>query len=1841
MTSGGLDLPAVAVVGLAGRFPAARDVEELWRNLIAGIESIRRLTPEEMRAAAGAHPSDISQINDPLWVAAAGVLDGADLFDAAFFQITPREAELLDPQHRVFLETAWEALEDAGCDPARFAGAIGVFAGAGLNTYLLNNLLPGGESIANPQVAIASDKDFLTTRLSYKLDLKGPSLDVQTGCSSSLVAVVLACQSLLNYQCDLALAGGVAIREPQRAGYLFQENGILSPDGHCRPFDAAAAGTVPGHGAGAVVLKRLEEALADGDCIRAVILGAALNNDGAAKVGFTAPGVAGQAEVVATALGVAGVRPEDISFIEAHGTATPRGDPIEVTALRRAFSTAERHSCALGSIKSNLGHLDAAAGVAGLIKTVLALEHRQIPPTLHFRQPHPDTGLEDSPFYVNAEPLAWETAALPRRAGVSSFGIGGTNAHVVLQEAPEPEPRPEIGDRPELLILSARTATALDAATARLARHLESHPEISLRDAGHTLRLGRKQMEFRRAVVVRDRADALEALASPERWLTAQRPAGDVRVAFLLPGQGAQHAGMAAGLYAAEPAFRKAWDTCREVLAPLGIDLNGDSERMNETALTQPLLFAVEYSLAKLWQSWGVQPAALLGHSLGEYVAACLAGVFSLDAALRLVTVRGRLMQSLPPGAMLSVSLAEADLTPFLEPETEIAAVNAPDRTVAAGPPEAIERLRQRLAERGVETRSLPVERAFHTRAVEAIRGAFEEEVRRANPSPPQTPYLSNLTGTWVTSEQATDPAYWGEHLRRTVRFADGVQTLRGEEGWVLLEVGPGQTLTSLARRNQAPRPVGASPAQPPGEGAPPPSQPRALPWAEEARAFGPSARPGLVPSIASLPARDDSTPPHEAVLGALGRLWLAGVEIEWKGLRTGGRKVPLPAYPFERQRFWIEPRIESQRAAEETAGLRLRTPLWHQSLASVARRPLAAEQAVWLVFPDLGPDTGGAGSQLLQRLQTERVEPVAVVPGLGFSSISASSYAIDPRNPADYDALLDDVLALGKPLRIVHLGGLGSGGGFEELAAAIKRRPAFLSAVRLHVVATGTVDPTGSTPADSTKAALLGACRGLAAAGIPCRLIDVEPLPPGTPLEGRAMRRLIDLILAELGASDAGEIVAWRDRRRWVELWDELPAASAVRKTEGTWRILGDSTETGRALADLLAERGARVIVEGAVESPWQDLGATLEKISLRAAAPLSRSGRPGGGRAGEGTGEGAAWAEGTPGADRIDAATGTLCTAYVAAAFRSRGIAPARGTVALDDLRSRLSLAAGQERLLQSLLRMLRDDGVVEIRSDGIQFLRELAEIPAPEELRRSSEAEAPELRGLFELLDQCGSQLAAVLAGEVPGLSVLYPGGSSEVLARAIEAAASEGVQDAAPVLLRELMLSAVEGRKGPKGLQGPQGQNGREPLRILEVGAGQGTLTWELVPMLFPAPEGPTRLAQGFNPGAASAGSVEYWFTDVGRSFVLAAEERAAALGQQGMTFRVLDITRGPAAQGFPLGSFDAVLGVNVVHATPCIVETLGHLRALLAPGGLLGLIETVRRHRWADLVWGLTDGWWSFADAPLRTESPLLSAEIWREVLANSGFTDAQAWPREKAENALLVACLPSPGEREGGAGRGAGGEGPPLRVLLTRDAAALPPLAAQTDENSAAVLAAEGATAADLLIAVERALADGLNQISVSRGTAAAASPEPVAAVPDPPAAAPVSTALHGRPQIMTSYAAPRSEAEQAIAEIWQTALGIDRVGVHDNFLELGGDSLIGLQVVYAVQKRFSLTGRTLNLYEHSTVAAAARFVTADGGMPGGGDPVSDSGMDEDPFAQRSSRGEQRRERRTLYKRTH
>lgn len=890
----------IAIVGMAGRFPRAGNLEEFWRNLRAGVEAVSFFGENEVEWLPIEHPP---RAGDPNFVRARAVLERPEWFDAAFFQLHPREAAIMDPQHRVFLECAWEALENAGCNPETHEGLIGVFAGASFNTYLFTNLLTNKGLVEDHGLfasMIMNSGDFVPTRVSYKFNLRGPSLNVQTACSTSLVAVCLAAQNLLAYRCDVALAGGVSITFPAHRGQHHQEGGILSPDGHCRTFDAKAAGTVLGDGAGVVVLKRLSDALADGDRICAVIKGTAINNDGAVKIGYTAPSSAGQAEVIALAQAEAQVEPRSISYVEAHGTGTPLGDPIEIEGLTQAFGVApgQKPFCAVGSVKSNIGHLDVAAGVAGLIKTVLALQHREIPPSLHFEQPNPKIDFARSPFFVNHTLRAWPEGPTPRRAGVSSFGIGGTNAHVVLEEAPA-RPPTSPGRRCQLLVLSARTLTALETATDNLAAHLEAHPEVNLADVAFTLQVGRKVFAHRRAVVCESVADAVQVLRSrdPHRVLTATSDGATPAVAFLFPGQGAQTINMARELYETESTFRADVDRSCDLLVPLlNLDLRtvlfpatafeAEATRLlTETRLTQPALFVIEHALARLWSRWGVEPQAMLGHSLGEYVAACIAGVFTLEEALPLVAERARLMGAQPAGAMLAVRLDEARLTPLLTPNLALAAVNAPGLSVVSGPFDAIDALEQRLAASAIPFKRLQTSHAFHSAMMEPAAGAFADFLRRragrsAGLRAPQKRWVSNASGDWIAPTEATDPEYWARHLRQPVRFCDGVGRLLSAGSPLLLEVGPGRTLAGLARQHP-----------------------------EAGRATG---------IVASLARDSDGRSAQSALLHALGELWLAGVPIAWRQGFHGGeerRRVALPTYPFERKRYWIEPAPGSTRA--------------------------------------------------------------------------------------------------------------------------------------------------------------------------------------------------------------------------------------------------------------------------------------------------------------------------------------------------------------------------------------------------------------------------------------------------------------------------------------------------------------------------------------------------------------------------------------------------------------------------------------------------------------------------------------------------------------------------------------------------------------------------------------------------------------------------------------------------------------------------------------------------------------------------------------------------------------
>jgi acyl transferase domain-containing protein/acyl carrier protein len=887
-----------AIIGMAGRFPGAENIDQFWRNLVQGVECISFYEEQEL-IDAGIDPE---AVKNPDYVKAKGEVGKIDVFDADFFGINPREAEVTDPQHRMLLECAWEAMEHAGYDSSKYDGPIGVYAGKSMDYYLLLNVFPHIKkeiSSGSLQAAIGNDKDSLTTLISYRLNLTGPAVTIQTSSSTSLVAVCAACQNLLTYQCDIALAGGITAGPPIKSGYLYQKGGIWSPDGHCRAFDADAKGFVPGSGMGLVVLKRLEDALMDGDHIRAVIKGFAVNNDGYNKVSYTAPSVDAQAEVVAAAQAAADVHPETVTYIEAHGTGTNLGDPIEMTALTQAFRvrTDKKQFCAIGSVKTNIGHLDNASGIAGLIKTALALEHKMIPASLYFETPNPKIDFENSPFYVNTRLKEWKAGQTPRRGGVTSLGMGGTNAHVILEEAPQPVighsslVGGETGKEREyqLIPLSAKTDTALDKMTENLVNYLKENPGHCLADIAYTLSMGRRDFDHRRVCLCRDIEEAVDVLdhLTPGVVFHSVCENTDRPVVFMFSGQGAQYVNMGKELYQKEPVFKENFDTCAEFLVPvLGMDIReavypvqegeGEADRyagqLGQTWLTQPVLFTIEYSLARLWMHWGIVPIGMIGHSIGEFTAACIAGCMSLEDALKLVAVRGRLMQNQDEGAMLSVGVNRAEIAGMLTDDISLAAVNSPKHCVVSGKTRAVKHLEEQLSRRSLFCRRLKTSHAFHSPMMEPIMNEFAGVVSKVKLNTPKIPFISGVTGTWIRDDEACTPRYWAEQLRKPVRFSDGIREILKTPDRILLEVGPGNNLCVLAKEHKDN------------------NEPKA----------------GIFSSIRHI---KQTEPDMAFLLKTFGNLWLSGITIDWGNYYKNEKRhrIPLPTYPFERKRYWLE----------------------------------------------------------------------------------------------------------------------------------------------------------------------------------------------------------------------------------------------------------------------------------------------------------------------------------------------------------------------------------------------------------------------------------------------------------------------------------------------------------------------------------------------------------------------------------------------------------------------------------------------------------------------------------------------------------------------------------------------------------------------------------------------------------------------------------------------------------------------------------------------------------------------------------------------------------------------
>lgn len=1208
----------IAIVGLALRVPGATSSEQFWANLRNGTSSIETRTVAQL-TAAGESPERIRRKN---YVPRSAVLPGMADFDAEFFGFSPKDAAIMDPQHRQFLECAWEAIEDAGRPPESIAGPVGVFAGCGMGSYFYFNVCTHARLVDQVGMFLlrhtGNDKDFLATRASYLFDLRGPSVNVQTACSTSLVAIHYACQSLLSGECDMALAGGVTIELPHGHGYLHQDGEILAPDGHCRAFDHRSAGTVFGSGVGVVTLRRLADAVADGDPIRAVIKATAINNDGAGKASYLAPSVTGQAETVVEAHVLAGIDADTIQYVECHGTGTNLGDPIEIAALTEAFrqSTDKSGFCRIGSVKTNIGHLDTAAGVVSLIKTVLSMEHGEIPASLGYEKPNPAINFASSPFIVNDRLTPWPRSNGPRRAGVNSLGVGGTNAHAIIEEAPPRQAvEKQAGAGPHLIAISARSRKALDQAVIQLGAHLRAHPELALDDVACTLVKGRKRFEHRRVFAVADREDAIAVLVGPDqrRGFTHTLVEGSTGAVLMFPGGGAQYPAMGRELYRHEPVFARIVDAGLGYLPPevsarirrlwLGSDA-GDGAAATELlqpSLQLPAILIIEVALARLWQSWGLKPSALIGHSMGEYAAACVAEVMGLETAVRLVLLRGELFDEITGGGMLSVQMPAERLLSRLPSDLDLAVVNAPELAVVSGPIASIEAFQKTLADEGLQATRIPINVAAHSRMLEPILGRFECFLRAERLATPRIPLISNLTGTWLLPEQATDPLYWVKHLRSTVRFADGLSELAKDKSRIYIEAGPGRALSSLCK-----------------------AQGRI-----EANAV-----------INSLPHSDEQADDRLYFMAAVGRAWSTGLELPIDRMwgSTARRRVRLPTYPFQHQHYFLDrvaasgaaaaPDMPCKRPEIATWGWR---PAWKPAYADTTVEACRTP-GTFLVFVD----NAGVGAELTLRLRAEGHRVATVSFGDSFAKVDDDAYVVCPEHGRDgYDSLIRHLTESGGiPSNIVHFWLLTVDQSFRPGSSFFHRNQErgfwslfFLAqalanaseipGTQITVLTNGMQRVSGETVPHPEKATVLGPLQVIPREmpGVHTRAIDVAlnvhgqgaraRLPEFTVLadwladrgKSALAKSIVDLVWDDLFARHGDEVVAYRNGRRLVQVHEEvrldnMAAGMARFRENGAYLITGGLGDLATVCAIDLANRfKARIALLGRLELPPRSL--------------------------------------------------------------------------------------------------------------------------------------------------------------------------------------------------------------------------------------------------------------------------------------------------------------------------------------------------------------------------------------------------------------------------------------------------------------------------------------------------------------------------------------------------------------------------------------------------------------------------------------------------------------------------
>ena len=1788
----------IAIIGLACRVPGAADDAEFWRNLAAGVESIE---PSKLadQAALGVPEH---WLKDPYFVpVSAGVAD-IECLDAAFFDMSAAEAELRDPQHRLFLELAYTALEDSGYDAERFPGEIGVYGGSGEDAYQWLNTRrdPKAFAAAAPLgLAISSHTDYVATFTSFKLNLRGPSLTVHTACSTSLVAIHLACESLRNGECDIALGGAVNIDLPLGWGYMYFDGAIYSPDGHTRAFDANAAGTMWSDGGGIVVLKRLTDALADGDHVRAVILGNAINNDGRDKVGFTAPSQEGQAAVVAQALGIAGVDPRTISYVEAHGTGTAIGDPIEVAALSSVYRRycADQGWCGIGSVKTNIGHLGPAAGVAGVIKTVLAMEHGLIPQSLNFETPNPKIDFAASPFYVSRESTPWESDQGRRRAGVSSFGVGGTNAHVVMEEAPA---RMRERGRPQarLIRLSARTGTALDATAQRLAGALAADDrDLDLADVAYTLRTGRRELPHRLAVVAADPDDAAAALASPRRRITGKARPASPQVAFMFPGQGAQYPGMGSQLYRAEPVFRAAMDECAAGLTTmLDEDLREiifapDGEAtLKRTAITQPALFTIEYALARLWQSWGVEPAAMVGHSIGEFVAAALAGVYSLPDALRVVAARGRLMQRMAPGAMLAVRMDEPALRARLPEELAIAAVNGPGACVVSGPAEFVAGFARQLDHGGVGSRRLVTSHAFHSPMMEPALAEFRAVVDGVRLQTPQLGFLSNVTGEWITATAATDPSYWASQLVEPVRFGHCLATLLANDGWLLLECGPGSQLCGLAR-------------------------------------LQPSA--GQATTVASLPGPADRRKDAEVLLAAVGQLWTAGVPLDEGRSGEPHLRVSLPSYPWERKPYWIKPGSGAQLEAAPAPATDLPVDAWFAVPAWQQLPPLGAAASLdcpCLVFAD--PD-GPSGAVLGM---TDAGGAVRVRPGEAFGRDPDGGYTIRPAERADYDALIADLAPAGLPSRIVHAWALDAPPVAGTLDAAWRAQDrTFFSllnlvqalaghndrAIHLDILTAGACDVTGTDLVRPQHATVAGIVKvaPLELPWLSVRHIDTDPgqdLGAGSRAGSRAARQL----LAELADETAGAAggtgqIALRAGRRWRLTYEQLksivdvPGGPGLREG-GVYVITGGLGGIGITLAEHLATRTrARLVLVSRSGLP-RDVGPAARR-AIAAIGRMEQSGAEvlvlaedvatadGALRVREaaverfGRVDGIVHAAGVPG--------GGMAEVKERSAAEQVMLPKLLGTLALREAFGDLDLdfvvlcssvtaiaggfgqvdyCAANSFLDAHARSSAHDHGwrarVVSANWGGWRDVGMAAEVAAPAAFRalqrgdRMTPVQHPVLTGLHEgEPGWCGGVVSASThwmldEHRLAGVPVV-PGTGFVEAARAGFVAVVKAPDPGHLIELRDVVF--IEPMMVPDGT--------RAELRVVFSHGAEG-FDFQLISLA----DGVSRShVSGTAAWVAAPPAVAHDLDAVRQRCSLALRDGAQTHGSGLLTFG----PRWTSARHTHVGHDEELTRIEANQTVEAELGAWGLHPALLDEATATGWTEEGRRY--LPLGYGsitvrqpLTSRFWSHLRRHDTGATDIVTCDITllddsgRELVSIADFAMRQVDPR-----AVIAAVETAPATSPAIDGR-------PYAETITGP------------RSTTGIRPADGAEAFCLLLG-----ADPGPQVVIA--------PQPVSELM---AATQRIThesvesdlgvsAAADRPVPSEDHVAPRDELEAAIARLWREVLGGGEVSVTDNFFEIGGNSLVAVQLIALIRREFGVRLPMRNLFEYPTVEGAAAKV--------------------------------------------